>query len=306
MPVETKVGPPPPMIQSLVAACLPAYVALRCPFYVLLMGTLRCKVLDQHKKIQYDKIKNPQTKSMDIMDNFYSFLKGFRNVGLILWSVVWKADETETEYISQVLDQSQLSFPPPQQDCGNPSPQTSQKLRTTINRRKLGFSPRKKTSTFEKGRKRNFTEGCDTTILGCKCAGKHRAWHVKNENYSDEIKLTAATKKGSMSFVWTTQSCEAFRRRIGFASTTRHIRKASFNLSINDLVKLFPMLPWIPELKWICLVIFFFLIFSNWTWEPVILPSLCMDTTAPGSASTWPSSCVRKGGKAWPLKWNKW
>lgn len=100
------------MIQSLVAACLPAYVALRCPFYVLLMGTLRCKVLDQHKKIQCDKIKNPQTKSMDIMDNFCSFLKGFRNVGLILWSVVWKADETETEYISQVLDQSQLSFPP--------------------------------------------------------------------------------------------------------------------------------------------------------------------------------------------------
>ena len=38
------------MIQSLVATCLPAYVALRCPFYLPLMGTLRCKVLDQHKK----------------------------------------------------------------------------------------------------------------------------------------------------------------------------------------------------------------------------------------------------------------
>lgn len=33
---------------------------------------------------------------MSIMGNFYSSLKGFRNVPLILWLVVWKAYETET------------------------------------------------------------------------------------------------------------------------------------------------------------------------------------------------------------------
>lgn len=37
------------MVQSLVGPCLPAYVALRCPFYISLIATLRCKALDQHK-----------------------------------------------------------------------------------------------------------------------------------------------------------------------------------------------------------------------------------------------------------------
>jgi len=90
---------------------------------------------------------------MRIMGNFYSSLKGFRKIDLILWLVAWKADGTETQYISQAPDRLQLSFPQHQQDSGNPLPQTSQKLRTTINRKKLGFSPRKETSTFEKEKK---------------------------------------------------------------------------------------------------------------------------------------------------------
>lgn len=134
---------------------------------------------------------------MSIMGNFYSSLKGFRNVPLILWLVVWKAYETETQYISQVLDQLQLSSPLQQEDCGNPLPHTSRKLRTTINRRKLGFSPRKKTSTFEKGGgkiivQKVLTQPTQDVNLA---ASIRRACHAKNENDSDEIKLTAATKK---------------------------------------------------------------------------------------------------------------
>lgn len=36
---------------------------------------------------------------MDIVGSFYSALKGFRNAGLILWLVVWKADRTETQQL---------------------------------------------------------------------------------------------------------------------------------------------------------------------------------------------------------------
>lgn len=49
MPVETK-AEEKNMIQSPVVTCLPAYVALRCPFYLLPMGALRCKALEKNRE----------------------------------------------------------------------------------------------------------------------------------------------------------------------------------------------------------------------------------------------------------------
>lgn len=83
---------------------------------------------------------------------------------------------------------------------------------------------------WEGGGKNNCTEGFDTTDLGCKFGSKHtqsmpcEEWEWLRWNQAN----CSNKKKRSKSFVWTTQSCVAFRRRIGFASATTHVIKGKF------------------------------------------------------------------------------
>lgn len=178
---------------------------------------------------------------MGTMGNFNSFLKGFRNVALILWLVVWKADGTDTEYSSRVIDRLQFSFPQHPQDCGKPPPQTSRNQRTTIKRRKVGFSPRLTMSTFKKDKKTH------PKVIVQKVMAQALGMQIWQQAYAEHdtrrMRVTQMKSRRSKSFVRTSHSCIAFRWRRAFASTAMHILKASFNLPVNDLANLFPLLP---------------------------------------------------------------
>lgn len=85
------------------------------------------------------------------MGNSYSSPKGFRNVGLMLRSVVWKADETET---CQVLDQLQLNFPQQQEERGNPPSPNKPKTEGNNEQKETGIQSQKENIYIREGKKK--------------------------------------------------------------------------------------------------------------------------------------------------------
>lgn len=97
--------------------------------------------------------------------------------------------------------------------------------------------PERKHLHLRRGKKKNCTGGCDTTNLGCKSGSEHtQSMSSKEWKYLRWNQANCRDKKGSKSFVCTTQSCVAFRRRTAFASRTMNILKASFHQWLGKII----------------------------------------------------------------------
>ena len=185
----------------------------------------------------------------------------------------------------------------PPAPTGQWKPPAPNKPKTQDNnkQKETGLQSQKGNVYIWEGKKNNCTEAFDTSNLGCKSGSKHTQSMPCEEWERLGWNQAKCSDKKREQELWTTQSCVAFRRRIAFASTAMHTLKASFHLPVNGLVKLFPMLPWIPGLKSMCLAISFF-----WHAQPESppsrLPALAQQLCA------FEVLGLGKGGKIWPLK----
>lgn len=101
---------------------------------------------------------------------FLQLSESFRNEGLILWSAVWKADETELSTSVKYQINCSWAFLAPEQ-CKDPI-SNKPKPKDNNKPKENGIWAQKENVYIWKGEKKSM-ESCDTNVLGCKTTGKY-------------------------------------------------------------------------------------------------------------------------------------